>query len=409
MGLNEIPLKGSDCMEYVLSERIAGMKSSAVREIFKMAADPSVIAFSAGNPAKETFPVEEIRKWSAEILTEDPIGALQYSLNDGDPRLRHCLKQFLKERYDVGSEDDDIIITTGAEQGLDLLTKVLCNEGDAVLCEEPSFVGALNTFRSYRTELVGVPMEDDGIHLAKLEEALKTHHNIKFMYLIPNFQNPTGITMSEEKRRKVLELSIKYDVPIIEDNPYGDLRFEGEHIPAIKSMDTTGNVIYAGSFSKVLSPGLRVAYLCVPKQLMSPLNTAKQCTDVHTAIFNQLLCLKFLTKLDLDKHIANCCRVYKAKYELMAGEIQRHFSEKVQFTQPQGGMFLWCTLPQGADMMLFCKEAVKRGVAVVPGNAFLMDEEKTSLSFRLNYSSLSDEKIIKGIEILGQLTKEWFD
>ena len=290
-----------------------------------------------------------------------------------------------------------------------MLAKLLCNEGDAVLCEEPSFVGALNTFRSYGAQLVGVPMEADGIHLSKLEEAMQQHPNIKFMYLIPNFQNPTGITMSEEKRRKVLELSVKYSVPIVEDNPYGDLRFAGEPVPAMKSMDTTGNVIYAGSFSKVLAPGLRVAYLCVPKQLMSALNTAKQCSDVHTAILNQLICYKFLTDFDFDAHIENCCRIYKQKYELMAGEIARCFSTKVTVTEPQGGMFLWCTLPDGADMMAFCKEAVQRGVAVVPGNAFLMDEAKSCQSFRMNYSSLPDEKIIEGIEILGQLTKEWFD
>ena len=396
-------------MDYVLSDRISNVKPSVVGDIFKMAADPRINAFSAGNPAKEAFPVEAVRRWTAEIMEEDPVGALQYSLNDGDPRLRQCIKDFLFERYHIGSDDDDIIITTGAEQGLDMLAKLLCNEGDAVLCEEPSFVGALNTFRSYGAQLVGVPMEADGIHLSKLEEAMQQHPNIKFMYLIPNFQNPTGITMSEEKRRKVLELSVKYSVPIVEDNPYGDLRFAGEPVPAMKSMDTTGNVIYAGSFSKVLAPGLRVAYLCVPKQLMSALNTAKQCSDVHTAILNQLICYKFLTDFDFDAHIENCCRIYKQKYELMAGEINRCFSTRVTVTEPQGGMFLWCTLPDGADMMAFCKEAVQRGVAVVPGNAFLMDEAKSCQSFRMNYSSLPDEKIIEGIEILGQLTKEWFD
>lgn len=396
-------------MEYVLSDRIANVKPSAIREIFKMAADPRMIAFSAGNPAKEAFPVEAVRRWTAEIMENDPIGALQYSVNDGDPRLRQRLKEFLAERYHIGSDEDDIIITTGAEQGLDMITKLLCNEGDAVLCEEPSFVGALNTFRSYRTELVGVEMEADGIHLGKLEEALKQHRNIKFMYLIPNFQNPTGITMSEEKRRKVLELSVKYQVPIVEDNPYGDLRFAGSAVPAIKSMDTTGNVIYVGSFSKVLAPGLRVAYLCAPKQLMPKLTVAKQCTDVHTAILNQLLCYKFLTEFDFDAHIENCCRIYKHKYELMAEGICRHFSSKVAVTKPEGGLFLWCTLPQGADLMAFCHEAIDRGVAVVPGSAFLMDDSGVSTSFRLNYSTLPDEKIIKGIEILGQLTKEWFD
>ncbi|MBQ8599606.1 MAG: PLP-dependent aminotransferase family protein [Oscillospiraceae bacterium] len=396
-------------MEYVLSDRIASVKPSAIREIFKLAADPRVIAFSAGNPAKEAFPVEAVRKWTADILENDPIGALQYSVNDGDPRLRTRLKEFLKEKYNVGTEDDDIIITTGAEAGLDMITKLLCNEGDKILCEAPSFVGALNTFRSYRTELVGVEMEQDGIDLQKLEETLRQHDNIKFMYLIPNFQNPSGITMSFEKRKAVLALSVKYNVPIVEDNPYGDLRFVGEAVPAIKSMDTTGNVIYVGSFSKVLSPGLRVGYLCAPKALMPKLTVAKQCTDVHTPILNQMICYKFLTEFDFDAHVARCSEIYKHKCGLMIEGIERHFSKKVQFTRPEGGLFLWCTLPEGADLQGFCKEAINRGVAVVPGNAFLMNDSDPSTSFRLNYSTLPDEKIVKGIELLGELTREWFD
>ena len=396
-------------MEYVLSERIANVKPSAIREIFKMAADPRIIAFSAGNPAKEAFPVEAVRRWTAEIMENDPIGALQYSVNDGDPKLRSRLKEFLKERYNVGTDEDDIIITTGAEAGLDMITKLLCNEGDKILCESPSFVGALNTFRSYRTELVGVEMDADGINLEQLEATLKAHDNIKFMYLIPNFQNPSGITMSLEKRKAVLALSVKYNVPIVEDNPYGDLRFAGEAVPAIKSMDSTGNVIYVGSFSKVLSPGLRVGYLCAPKALMPKLTVAKQCTDVHTPILNQMICYKFLTDFDFDSHIANCCDIYRHKYQLMADSIEAHFSKKVQATKPEGGLFLWCTLPEGADLQGFCKEAINRGVAVVPGNAFLMDDSLPSTSFRVNYSTLSDEKILQGMEILGKLTKEWFD
>ncbi len=396
-------------MDFVLSDRIANVKPSAIREIFKLAADPKIIAFSAGNPSQEAFPVEEVRRWTADILEQDPILALQYSLSEGYTPLRLRIADFLKERYNVGSADDDILITTGAEQALDLVTKVLCNEGDAILCEAPSFVGALNTFRSYHTKLIGVEMEEDGIDLAKLEEALQTHNNIKFMYLIPNFQNPSGITMSLEKRKKVLELSVKYNVPIVEDNPYGDLRFRGEAVPAIKSMDTSGNVIYVGSFSKVLSPGLRVAYLCTPKALVPKLTVAKQCTDVHTPILNQLLCYKFLTEFDFDAHIARCSAIYKSKYELMAQTIERSFSKKVKVTRPDGGLFLWCTLPEGTDIMAFSKLAVERGVAVVPGNAFLMEEGDISTAFRLNYSTPSDEKIVKGIEILGQLTKELFD
>lgn len=396
-------------MEFVISKRIANVKPSAIREIFKLAADPNIIAFSAGNPSQEAFPVEEVRRWTAELLEKDPILALQYSQSEGHPPLREKIRTFLKERYDSFTEQDDVIITTGAEQALDLVTKVLCNEGDYILCEAPSFVGALNTFRSYGVKLLGVEMEADGINLVKLEEQLKSHNNIRFIYLIPNFQNPTGITMSMEKRKAVLALSVKYNVPIVEDNPYGDLRFSGEALPTIKSMDSTGNVLYVGSFSKVLSPGLRVAYLCTPKALMPKLTVAKQCTDVHTAILNQLLCEKFLDEMDFDAHIRHCSAIYQKKYQLMAESIECCFSRKVQVTKPEGGLFLWCTLPETADLMNFCKEAIARGVAVVPGTAFMMEESDRSTSFRLNYSTLSEEKIVKGIEILGQLTRELLD
>jgi len=396
-------------MDYQLSNRIANVKPSAIREILKMSSDPNIIAFSAGNPSQEAFPVEEVRRWTAQILEQEPILALQYSVSEGYGPLRQRVRDFLHERYNVGGPEDQILITTGAEQALDLVTKVLCNEGDAVLCESPSFVGALNTFRSYGTRLVGVEMDQDGINLEKLEAALQQDKRIRFMYLIPNFQNPMGTTMSLAKRQAVLELSRRYNVPIVEDNPYGDLRFAGEQVPAIKSMDDSGNVIYVGSFSKVLSPGLRVAYLCAPQQLIPKLTVAKQCSDVHTPMLNQLICLRFLTELDFDAHIARCCAIYRHKYELMAQGIREHFSPKVSVTQPQGGLFLWVTLPEGADGAEFAKLATARGVAVVPGSAFLMDDSQRCNAFRLNYSTVSDEKLIRGIEILGQLTRELFD
>lgn len=396
-------------MDYQFSSRITNVKPSAVREILKMSSDPSIIAFSAGNPSQEAFPVEELRRWTAEILAEEPILALQYSVSEGYGPLRQRIRDFLRQRYNVGSPEDQILVCTGAEQALDLLTKVLCNEGDAVLCESPSFVGALNTFRSYGTQLVGVEMDEDGINLEKLEAALQQNKRIRFMYLIPNFQNPMGTTMSLEKRRAVLELSRRYNVPIVEDNPYGDLRFAGEDVPAIKSMDNSGNVIYVGSFSKVLSPGLRVAYLCAPQQLLPKLTVAKQCSDVHTPMLNQLICLRFLTELDFDAHIARCCDIYRHKYELAAQGIREHFSPKVAATKPQGGLFLWVSLPEGADGAAFAKEATARGVAVVPGSAFLMDDSQPCSAFRLNYSTVSDEKLCRGLEILGQLTRELFD
>ena len=253
-------------MEYQFSERVKSLKPSAIREILKNSSDPSVIPLSAGNPAPDAFPYEAVRKISQELLQNTPIDALQYGVTEGYTPLRQHLKGYMAQKHHVGTQDDDILITSGAQQVMDLLTKTLLNEGDTVLCEAPSFIGSLNTFRSYRAKLVGIPMEEDGIDTQKLEEALNTEKNVKYLYTIPNFQNPSGITMSLEKRKKVYELCREHNVIILEDNPYGDLRFAGEDVPSIKSLDTEGVVVYAGSFSKVISPACGWATPSAPRR-----------------------------------------------------------------------------------------------------------------------------------------------
>lgn len=255
-------------MEYVFSDRVNSLKPSAIREIFKYAADPEVVSLSAGNPAPDAFPVKELAEISASILKEHPIEALQYSVTEGYAPLRDYLKKYMKEKHNIGTENDELIITSGAQQIMDLAAKSLCNEGDVVICEAPSFIGSLNSFRSYNAKLVGVPVESDGINTDILEDKLKTENNVKFIYVIPNFQNPSGVTMSLEKRRKVYNLAKKYGVLILEDNPYGELRYSGEHLPSIKSFDTDGIVIYSGSFSKVVSPGMRVGWCVAPNPII---------------------------------------------------------------------------------------------------------------------------------------------
>ena len=232
-------------MEYRFSDRVSSLKPSAIREIFKYAADPSVVSLSAGNPSPDAFPVKEIAEISAKVFAEDPISVLQYSVSEGYTPLRKHLTEYMKKEHNTGSDNDDILITTGAQQIMDLCSKALVNEGDVVICEAPSFIGSLNTFRSYNAKLAGVPVEPDGMSTEMLEEALKANPNAKLIYTIPNFQNPSGVTMSLEKRKKVYELAKKYGVLIIEDNPYGDLRYSGEYVPNIKSFDTDGIVIYA--------------------------------------------------------------------------------------------------------------------------------------------------------------------
>ena len=394
-------------MEYQFSNRISSLQPSLVREILKATANPEVIPFAAGNPAPDAFPVAEMQRIIPEILRENPIGALQYSITEGYGPLRDACKALVESHYHIPMRDNELIVISGAQQGADLASKIFVNEGDTVLCEDPSFIGCLNCFRSYHCNLVGIEMEQDGVNLEKLEEAMR-QPNVKLFYTIPNFQNPTGITTSEYKRREILRLANKYHVMVLEDNPYGDLRFAGQPVPSIKSMDENGMVIYVGSFSKILAPGVRVGFVVAPKPVIAKMTVGKQCADVHTNILAQMACERWLAGSGLEEHLARIAAIYGKKCRLMLDCIQQEFAPSVQYTTPEGGLFLWCTLPEGADMLGFCNKAVEKKVAVVPGIAFLADESSPCQSFRMNFSTPTDEAIVKGVKILGQLTKELF-
>lgn len=393
--------------DYQFSNKIASLQPSAIREILKYTFTPGVISFAAGNPAPETFPVEEARKLTADILAEEPITALQYGGTEGYQPLIDQVKALLKSRNNIGADYDEVIITSGAEQVMDLVTKVLCNEGDTVICESPSFIGSLNAFRAYGCNLVGVPMETDGIDTVALEKALQKHPDTKFIYVIPNFQNPTGYTMSVEKRKRVLELAKQYGTLVLEDNPYGELRVEGETLPDIKSFDTTGQVIYAGTFSKIFSPGIRVGYVCAQAPIVAKMTVGKQTSDVHTPMLNQMLVSRWLKEYDLDAHLKNVRQVVLRKRDLMCDLLEEKFSDFLTFTKPEGGLFVWCKIPEGVNMPEFCKVAVQKKVAVVPGNAFLIDESEPCQYIRLNYTTPTDEDIVKGIDTLETVIKEY--
>lgn len=393
-------------LNYTFSDRVNSLKPSAIREIFKYAADPEVISLSAGNPAPEAFPSKEIAEISARLLSERPIDALQYSITEGYAPLRKQLKDYMLEKHSIGKEFDDLIITSGAQQIMDLAAKSLCNEGDTVICEAPSFIGSLNTFRSYNCKLKGVEVESDGMNIEALENALKSEKNVRFIYTIPNFQNPSGVTMSLEKRKAVYTLAKKYGVLIIEDNPYGDLRYEGEPIASIKSMDTDGIVIYAGSFSKVISPGMRVGWCVAPSPIIQKMVVCKQGQDVHTNIWSQMVCSEFLKNYDFDAHLQFLRDLYSKKAKLMTELLDAHLAPQVTYNKITGGLFTYCKLPESVDMPDFCKQAVLRKVCVVPGNAFLTDENEPCSYFRVNFSTPTDEQLIKGVTILGQLAKE---
>ncbi len=389
------------------SNKVAGVAPSAIREILKFTADPEVISFAAGNPAPEAFPVETIRKISDDIFAEEPINALQYSVTEGYMPLRKWLENDLRSK-NIFAENDMVVITNGAQQAIETTAKILCNEGDVILCEDPSFIGSLNAFRSYGVKLVGLPTDSDGILPDEMENVLKTYNTVKFLYTIPNFQNPTGNTTSLERRKQILALAEKYGIYILEDNPYGDLRFAGEPVPSYKSLDTKGNVLYAGTFSKTLAPGLRVGYLCGERDILQKAVVGLQTSTVHANIWAQMLTYRFVTTVDFGEHLAHLQDIYRKKYTRMANALKANMPECVTYSQPQGGLFIWATIPDNYDMNAFCTEAVHQKVAVVPGNAFLSDENAVSHSFRLNFSTPTDEQIDRGTEILGKCAKEFF-
>jgi len=387
-----------------LSERVKGLKASAIREIFKMVGKADIISFAGGIPSPELFPVKEWSELSQKIFENEGSKALVYGVTEGYTPLIEIVRERL-QKANVVRDFDQVVITTGAQQAIDLATKALINEGDGIIVEEPSFIGSLNGFRSYNAKLFGVEMDDDGINIEKTEEILKTQ-NIKLIYTIPTFQNPMGVTMSAEKREKLLALAEKYDCYIIEDNPYGELRFKGEDVAAIKTKDVNGRVIYVGSFSKTLAPGIRVGFVACHKDIMDRIVVVKQVNDVHTPLLNQMLVTEYIKNFDFDAHIKDGCDLYGAKCELMIKCMEENFPKNVTFTRPQGGIFLWCTMPEGTDCQKIFKKAIENKVAFVPGSTCMVDIEAPSNCFRLNYSTATDENIIKGIKILGDILKE---
>ena len=393
-------------MEYQFAKRMSNVKASAIREILKATADPNMISFAGGNPSAEAFPVKEIEKISADLLKNEPISILQYGITEGDQELLREATKFFNRYEQVTKDGDQMIITSGSQQIMEFAAKTLCNEGDVVICENPSFLGALNAFKSLGAGLRGIEYKDGQLDLEDLKQALSMEPRPKFMYLIPNFQNPTGMTMSLEVRKEVLALAKEYGVLILEDNPYGDLRFAGEAVPSIKSMDEDSLVIYAASLSKIIAPGMRIACCIAPQAIIQKMTVAKQASDVHSNLWAQKVMARYLHDYDMDAHIDRISMIYKKKCHLMVDEMKKHFHPSIQYTIPTGGMFIWVTLPESIDMLTFVKKALEKNVAVVPGNAFLDDDSKECHSFRMNYSTPTDEKIIEGVQILGELTYE---
>ncbi len=393
-------------MEFTVSERMKSLKGSAIREMFKAMADPTMISLAGGNPAAELFPNEELSKIAADILKENPVGALQYGISEGNIALREKILEMMKERERICASLDEITIVSGGQQAIEIVSKILLNEGDSVIVEAPSFVGGLNAFRSYGANLVGVEVESDGINIEKLKETIKNTKNVKIIYTIPNFQNPSGVTMSEEKRKALYEIARDNGVFIIEDNPYGELTFDGVKLPTIKSMDEAGVVLYSGSFSKILAPGLRLGYLIAPKNFTEKVVLGKQVSDVHTALLPQMLALEFMKRYDIGELIEKMRTLYKKKCDVLIGAMKEYLPENITYTVPGGGLFVWCNAP-GIDTLKLSNECIKEKVLIVPGNNFATDQSLVSNGFRLNFSTMPDDKLVEGVKRLGKVLEKY--
>ncbi|MDO4710404.1 MAG: PLP-dependent aminotransferase family protein [Peptostreptococcaceae bacterium] len=387
------------------AERMNYLKPSDIREVMKIiASNPGTISFAGGLPDPALFPFEGILKAAKKVLKEEPVLALQYGMTQGKEDLRETIVELMK-REEVETDAGSISITHGSQQGISLTSMLFLNPGDVVLTENPSYLGAFSAYRPYEIDFVGVDGDKDGMFMDDLEAKIRANGKVKMIYIIPNFQNPTGRTWSLERRKALIEVADRYDLPIVEDNAYGELRFDGERIPSIKSLDTEGRVLYLGSFSKVLAPGLRVGWLCSSKEIAPKFEYLKYGADLQNTELSQMIIQTFLRENDLDDHLNKIKEVYKRRRDRMINEIKHSFPGKAKYYHPEGGMFVWVELPPHINTRELLKKAVAKKVAFVPGGSFYPAGDCES-SMRLNFSTMEDDKIAEGIRILGELLHE---
>ena len=386
--------------QFKYSKRVPADGTDAVGAILQAAADPKIISFAGGLPAPELFPVKEMKAAVDKVLEEHGQEAMQYGAAKGVTALREVIQQHVKEKEDVDSELDNVLVTTGSEQALDLVGKAFVDPGDTVLVEQPTYLCALDVFRSYGANFASVEMDEDGMKMDALEEALKANPNTKLIYTVPNFQNPTGRTMTEERRKQLAELAEKYDVYVLEDNPYGEICFAGQHVPAVKSFDKSGHVLYMSTFSKTLAPGFRLGWLVADEDVVNKLTVLKQSADLHTDNLAQFAVAQFFADNDVDAHVKEISALYGKRKDLMLEGIKKYFPEGVKYTDPEGGMFLWVEVPGVDDTVELFKECLEHDVAFVPGDPFFAGEVQPG-AFRLNYSNMKEDQIEVGLKRLG--------
>lgn len=399
------------------SARFKSVTSSAIRELLKLTQQPDIISFAGGLPASELFPRPAFAEACQRVLSDAKLGpmALQYSTTEGYPPLREMIARHTA-RYGINAQPENVLITAGSQQALDLIGKLLINRGDKILVEAPTYLGALQAFNVFGADYLSVPMDDDGLQTDALESALRA--GPKFMYILPNFQNPSGCTLALERRRALIALADKYGVPILEDDPYGQLRYEGDHLPSLLVLDREtaglrrdtsyqfGNVIYMSSFSKILAPGLRLGWIVAPPDVITHLVQLKQGADLHTSTFTQMVAYEVARGNFLDEHVRKLREVYRERRDVMLAALAEHMPEEVTWTRPQGGLFLWLRLPPGMDSQELFNAAVAHKVAFVPGHSFFTEMNDNARRYcRLNFSSAQPDLIYEGVRRLGEVLR----
>ena len=394
-------------MQNKFAKRANSIKPSEMRLILTASERPELISFAGGLPAPELFPIEELKVASQAVLTEDGPASLQYSATEGYIPLR---KAVLKRMEAVGVEAslEQAMITSGSQQAIDLTGRIFLDEGDTILCESPTYLAAINAFNVYNANIVEVEMDQDGMKMDVLEKRLQENPQAKMIYTIPDFQNPTGRTLSLERRKRMIELAKQYDVLILEDNPYGAIRFAGDPIPPIKHFDAEGRVIYLSTFSKIFAPGLRLGWICADEMFIEKYTAFKESADMHSDGFAQRITAKYMELYDIDLHIEKIKAVYSERAEVMLGCIEQYFPGNISYEKPEGGLFLWIELPASVDAGNVALKCLENNVAIIPGGAFFAGGTSRN-TVRLNFSNTPEERIIEGMKRIGEVLHSEFE
>ena len=388
---------------YKFAKRMDQVTASAIRELLKLMADPEIISFGGGSPAVESFPIDISKDIIDKALTENGSQIFQYGITEGWKPLREAYLDHIAHPKGIKASLENVITTTGGTQGIQLLTDIFINPGDVVLVESPTYLTTLMVLRKYFVKCVPVESDEHGMIMEDLEAKIKTYHP-KMLYCIPTFQNPTGKTLPLKRRQKIAELASTYDVIVMEDDPYCDLRYKGEALPTIKTFDETGHVVLLNSFSKIISPGLRVGTVLAEPEIIKKLTISKQCADIHTTNLTQVVCAEFLNRGLLPEHLNSIRSLYTARLNTMLDGVKNYFPTDTKYTQPEGGLFIWAELPGEPNMQKLLEIASKDyKVAFVPGKSFFINPEDGKNSLRLNFSSNTPENIEKGMKLLGEV------